>query len=1165
MRTQKIVIISMVVILIIFIVEDSVVLGMSSSEKGELRDKVLEMFRHAYDSYMNHAFPADELMPLSCKGRYRGTMPSRGDIDDSLGNFTLTLIDTLDTLVVLGEIEEFEKAVHLVIEHAKFDSDIIVSVFETNIRVLGGLLGGHVVATFLKKKKKSMDWYNDELLSMAKEVGYRLLPAFNTSTGIPYARVNLKHGITKELSNRCKDTCTACAGTMVLEFAALSRLTGEPIFEEKAHKAMDYLWQQRHRTSDLVGTVINIHSGDWIRRESGVGAGIDSYYEYVLKAYILLGDDTYLQRFNKHYDAVMKYISQGPMFVDVHMHKPLSISRHFMDSLLAFWPGLQVLKGDIKPAMETHEMLYQIMQRHNFLPEAFTTDFRVHWGHHPLRPEFVESTYFLYKATGDPHYLNVGKEVINNLNTYARVDCGFAAIKDVTTGVHEDQMDSYVLAETFKYLYLMFSEKSDRVLDIDDYIFTTEAHLLPLTLSTLSVTNVTARLPKVRSEVYQDMGDFSESFESMSHPSDTVYLEDNKHHTCPNLQHLYQGTNNYAFNLRSKVQNMVDKYTTNSKREGHKPRLRAADFIAGNKAQLDLLLLMGIKIATMADGRVQLLHTAGEAASPEDAEDGMKFMQEMIELSRHQQQETQHDPMIVQVLSDPYFGSLSFKAGPAQFGYSLKTNPPIQGHVVKADPFSACSSINNFEEVEAKIVIIERGNCMFVDKARNLQKAGAKGSIVIDNTEGSSSDSHALFAMSGDGQQDVEIPLVFLFHKEGQTILKLLEEFPNLEVLLGEREMNAEAFLPKEPQSLIEQNLEANGPTCGGNTAKKAKDPATDDAGDSPDIVQTPEATDTKPSKHRVHIRETREGNTYRLPTSSGHVQLVVDVGRTINKPKYPNIVDRDVIQMKHLPDGTKQIVFKLDDLTSSKVVPTTKPELNQIYVSVVQVLQQRTNFETLSNQADHLISIARLLEAAYFGFQIQDANDNSQELFDKLAGLLVIKPLKSHDDPSDEIVQEKHTTIPHQFGHYASEEDFIEGKSTEKDVKTSKSSRVYARINTLEEIITITEDEEEEETDSSQPAGQARDQTSTFQENEIAEDEDEEFSQNDIVMDDESLPNDVHIEKSTMGPRIPSRVSPSKPKDSNTIIHATYHSEDETESKSQGEETGNTPERDEL
>ena len=97
----------------------------------------------------------------------------------------------------------------------------------------------------------------------------------------------------------------------------------------------------------------------------------------------------------------------------------------------------------------------QVMQRHGgFLPEAFTTDFRVHWGQSPLRPEFIESTYFLYKATGDEHYLDVGKAVLNSIEVLAKVPCGYAAIKDVRTGRHEDRMDSFVLAELFKYLFL---------------------------------------------------------------------------------------------------------------------------------------------------------------------------------------------------------------------------------------------------------------------------------------------------------------------------------------------------------------------------------------------------------------------------------------------------------------------------------------------------------------------------------------------------------------------------------------------------------------------------------------------------------------------------------------------------------------------------------------
>ncbi|RZF46376.1 hypothetical protein LSTR_LSTR007909 [Laodelphax striatellus] len=448
---------------------------MSKAERDSLKEESRDMFYHAYRAYMQNAYPADELMPLSCAGRWRGSHASRGDIDDTLGNFSLTLIDTLDTLVILGDITEFEHAVKLVMSGVSFDNDVVVSVFETNIRVLG-----HGV----------MRWYAGELLDLAKDLGYRLLPAFNTTTGIPHARINLRHGLKTQKLEWSRETCTACAGTMVLEMAALSRLTGEPIFEEKAHRAMDELWRLRHRSSDLMGTVLNVQSGVWVRRDSGVGAGIDSYYEYCLKAYILLGDDRYLGRFQKHYSAVMKYISRGPMLLDVHMHRPHTNSRNFMDALLAFWPGLQVLSGDLKPAVETHEMLYQVMQRHNFIPEAFTTDFQVHWGQHPLRPEFLESTYFLHRATGDPYYLNVGKHVLKALQKYARVPCGYAAVKDVRTGLHEDRMDSFVLAETFKYLFLLFAEPEDLVVDLDEFIFTTEAHLLPLSLAR-SHSNVT--------------------------------------------------------------------------------------------------------------------------------------------------------------------------------------------------------------------------------------------------------------------------------------------------------------------------------------------------------------------------------------------------------------------------------------------------------------------------------------------------------------------------------------------------------------------------------------------------------------------------------------------------------------------------------------------------
>jgi mannosidase alpha-like ER degradation enhancer 3 len=114
----------------------------------------------------------------------------------------------------------------------------------------------------------------------------------------------------------------------------------------------------------------------------------------------------------------------------------------------------------------------------------------VHWGQHLLRPEFIESTYFLYKATQDPYYLSVGRRVLRALQLHARVTCGYAAVKDVRTLQHEDRMDSFVLTETFKYLFLLFSTEAELYLDMGQFVLTTEAHLLPLTLARLS--NATA-------------------------------------------------------------------------------------------------------------------------------------------------------------------------------------------------------------------------------------------------------------------------------------------------------------------------------------------------------------------------------------------------------------------------------------------------------------------------------------------------------------------------------------------------------------------------------------------------------------------------------------------------------------------------------------------------
>ncbi|XP_030030126.2 ER degradation-enhancing alpha-mannosidase-like protein 3 [Manduca sexta] len=727
---------------------------MSRAERISLREEARSMFYHAYNAYMDNAYPADELMPLSCKGRWKGITPSRGDMDDALGNFSLTLVDSLDTLVVMGDFSEFSNALKLVIKDVSFNQDIIVSVFETNIRVLGGLLSAHILADSLKSEVPVLQWYSGELLRMAEDLGKRLLPAFNTSTGIPHGKINLRHGM-RGLSES-RETCTACAGTMILELAALSRLSGNPVYEQKAHKAMDRLWKIRHRTSDLMGTVINIHSGDWVRKDSGIGAGIDSYYEYCLKAYILLGDEKYLARFNRHYNAIMKYISRGPIMLAVHMHRPHLQSRNFMDALLAFWPGLQVLLGDVRPAVETHEMLYQVMQRHTFIPEAFTSDFQVHWGQHPLRPEFLESTYFLHRATEDDHYLHVGKAVLKSLQQYARVSCGYAAVNDVRTRIHEDRMDSFVLAETFKYLYMLFGEDKDLPVNLEDYVLTTEAHFLPLSLATAG-RNVTYFSTKIEEE------------------DDDKYRK-----TCPNTASLV------AEKVRQPMRQLLG-----SRAARPAAHLRPLS----DPRQLLALADMGISVLTLPDGRVQLLYTTNTAKSAKDAAEGLTFMREMSKWNSLSDLENGVVPVGVKI------NDKIFAAGPGHFGKEISGNNRYTNTMALASPIDACTPLVNEKQLHEKFAIAKRGQCTFAQKVRNIQSAGALMAIVIDNVPDSTHENTALFAMSGDGKGDIEIPAVFLFSREGEYLTKELRKNPDLEVIVGELRS-----LKRQYESVCEDN-----------------------------------------------------------------------------------------------------------------------------------------------------------------------------------------------------------------------------------------------------------------------------------------------------------------------------------------------------------------------
>ncbi|OVA13843.1 Glycoside hydrolase [Macleaya cordata] len=452
-------------------IQRSLTEGVDPDEAKQLRDEVREMFYHAFDGYMEHAFPLDELRPLTCKG------------EDSLGGYALTLIDSLDTLALLGDRERFASSVEWISKNLRFDINKTVSVFETTIRILGGLLSAHLIASDYATGMK-VPSYDNQLLHLSEDLAQRLLPAFDTPTGrIPFGSVNLLHGVDE---NESKARSHPGGGTLTLEFGVLSRLTNNPVYEQVTKNAVRGIWSRRSKL-DLVGAHINVFTGEWTQKDAGIGTSIDSFYEYLLKAYLLFGDEEYLFMFQEAYRAVMHYLYNDPWYVEVNMNSAALVWPLF-NSLQAFWPGLQVLAGDIDPAIRTHAAFFSVWRKYGFTPEGFNlATFSVQYGQksYPLRPELIESTYWLYKATRDPRYLDAGRDMVASLQYGARCPCGYCHISDVESHKQEDHMESFFLAETVKYLWLLFDLAAgpDNLVENGPYkyIFSTEGHLLPTT------------------------------------------------------------------------------------------------------------------------------------------------------------------------------------------------------------------------------------------------------------------------------------------------------------------------------------------------------------------------------------------------------------------------------------------------------------------------------------------------------------------------------------------------------------------------------------------------------------------------------------------------------------------------------------------------------------
>jgi mannosidase alpha-like ER degradation enhancer 2 len=420
-----------------------------STDPGPVAKQVRTEFLYAWSAYKQYAWGHDELKPLS-----------QGYRDWYSSSLYMTPVDALDTMVLMGLSEEADKTRDLIAQNLSFDKDIEVKNFEITIRELGGLLSSYQLTG------------DKRLLNLAEDLGNRLLPAFDSPTGMPYMYVNLKTGKTRgAVSNPAE------IGTLLIEFGALSKLTGKPVFYDKAKRALVELYNRRSKIG-LVGSAINVETGEWSDPASHISGGIDSYYEYLLKATLLFDDKDCQRMWKSSIDAVNKYLADtnhgGLWYSQVDMNTGKRLSTHY-GGLDAFFPAVLARSGDLERARRLQESSYKMWTTFGIEPEELDySNFKIVHAAYPLRPEIMESGYYLYFYTKDPRYLDMASTFLGSLVRYCKAGSGYAALASVETHEKKDNMESFFLAETLKYLYLTFAPRE--TLDLNKVVFNTEAH-----------------------------------------------------------------------------------------------------------------------------------------------------------------------------------------------------------------------------------------------------------------------------------------------------------------------------------------------------------------------------------------------------------------------------------------------------------------------------------------------------------------------------------------------------------------------------------------------------------------------------------------------------------------------------------------------------------------
>jgi glycosyl hydrolase family 47 len=420
-----------------------------------LAEEVRQETLRSWKAYKQYAWGHDALKPLTKSAEDWYEHP-----------LYISPIDAYSTLKLMGFDAEAKEIENYVVDSLSWDKDIDAKVFEVNIRILGGLLSMYDMTG------------NPEVLAKTVDFADRLLPAFNTPTGIPTYNVNLRTGKTSG------DTVNVAeAGTNILELGILSYYTKDPKYYAAGKRATLAIHERRSKIG-LPGTDINVRTGEWTNRNASICAGVDSYYEYLIKAARLFGDSTIARVWTEAVAAVNTHLPEEKDSLLWYGRVDMNTGERTSDVITlydAFMPAMLCLGGEIDRAIRLQNTYDTVWREHGLEPTAYD------YGKREVRA----GDYDLYDHTQLPIYREMAARYWSDIKKHCRTDVAFTSVADVRTMEQKDYMPTFFFAETMKYLYLVFSAGNGRFA-LDEHVFNTEAH--PFRISTFEAPEVGKRL-----------------------------------------------------------------------------------------------------------------------------------------------------------------------------------------------------------------------------------------------------------------------------------------------------------------------------------------------------------------------------------------------------------------------------------------------------------------------------------------------------------------------------------------------------------------------------------------------------------------------------------------------------------------------------------------------